>query len=204
MIRYSSHEFARADQLDAALGLDDDAARMLASIIVFAGNIEYHLERALWVLKEIDPEGVRPSTDSKPISELISMLESHAADMADEKVQGLLRNWCAAARSGFSLRHDVAHGVSLKMETMLVFSRNPRWQGEVRKRPYSDLWCDPHTLGMIRASMATLLRIIGTIAQDKKPLTEIATPLALSAIRDARSVLGELTDRFYNPGFEKY
>lgn len=204
MSRQPAHAFGRADQLDAVLGMDDHAARKLASIIVFAANIEYHLERALWVLEKIDPKGLRPATDAKPISALIAMLESHAAAVTDETVRDLLENWCQAARSGFSLRHDIAHGVSLKMETTLVFSRNPRWQGEVRKRDFSDLWCDPHTLDMIRASMATLLRIIGTIAQHKKPVAEIATPLALSALRESRSILGEYADRFYNPSFEKY
>ncbi|ORE93848.1 hypothetical protein [Aurantimonas sp. 22II-16-19i] len=179
-------------------------ARKLASIIVFAAHIEYHLERALWVLEEIDPRGIRPTTDAKPISELIAMLASHAAGIADEKVRGLLETWCHAARSGFSLRHDIAHGVSLKMQTTLFFLRNPRWQGEVRKREFSKFHCDVSILEMIRASMATLLRIIGTISENKTRLADIANPLALSALREARSTLGEFADRFYNPTFEKY
>lgn len=119
-------------------------------------------------------------------------------------MQSMLETWCKAARSGFIIRHNIAHGVSFKMETTLVFSRNPRWHGEVRRREFGDLWCEPNTLDLIRESFATLLRVIGTIAQDRKPLPEIANASALRALREARSILGEFADRFYNPSFEKY
>lgn len=196
--------FGRAEQLEAALGLDQVVAPKLASIIVFAANIEYHLERAIWVLDGVDPKGIRPKTDGKPISELIAMLEQHVGNAAGDDVQSMLETWCKAARSGFIIRHNIAHGVSFKMETTLVFSRNPRWHGEVRRREFGDLWCEPNTLDLIRESFATLLRVIGTIAQDRKPLPEIASANALRALREARSILGEFADRFYNPSFEKY
>jgi hypothetical protein len=92
---------------------------MLASIIVYAANIEYHLERSIWVLKEIDPKGIKPMTDGKTISDLFGMLESHADGIVDEKMSDFLRTWCKAARLGFSFRNDIAHGVSIKMETTL-------------------------------------------------------------------------------------
>ena len=90
------------------------------------------------------------------------------------------------------------------MGATLVLSRNPRWHGEIRKREFSDLWCEPYTLDLIRESFATLLRIIIAIAKGEGPLVETASPLALRAVREARSILGEFADRFYNPSFEKY
>jgi hypothetical protein len=197
-------DFGRADSLEAALGLDSIVGPKLASIIVFAANIEYHLERAIWVLEGIDPRGIRPETDGKPISELITMLENRAEDEQEVDVRLMLATWCQAALHGFTIRHNIAHGVSIRMETTLVFSRNPRWHGEVRRRAFGDLWCDPNSLDLIRESFATLLRVIGTLAQDGKPRREIANPKVLPALREARSILGEFADQFHNPSFEKY
>ena len=184
--------------------MDGVVGPKLASIIVFAANIEYYLERAIWALNGIDPKGVRPETDASPITNLIAMLEEHAASVTDDTGRGLLETWCQAARPGFVIRHDIAHGVSLRMGATLVLSRNPRWHGEIRKREFSDLWCEPYTLDLIRESFATLLRIIIAIAKGEGPLVETASPLALRAVREARSILGEFADRFYNPSFEKY
>lgn len=203
-MKHPTRDFGGADQLDAALGLDATIGPKLASIIVFAANIEYHLERAIWVLEGIDPKGIRPITDGKPISELIAMLEDHAGKESEDDVQQMLVTWCKAARSGFVIRHNIAHGVSVKMEKTLIFSRNPRWHGEVRRRQFGDLWCESGTLDLIRESFATLLRVIGTLAQDRKPPLEIARPQVLRALREARSILGEFADQFYNPSFEKY
>ncbi|WP_306259919.1 hypothetical protein [Pararhizobium sp. IMCC21322] len=204
MSKQATQEFGRADRIDEALGLDEIVGPKLASIIVLAANIEYHLERAIWALDGIDPKGIRPETDARPITELIAMLEKHATSVTDAIVRGMLENWCRAARPGFIIRHNIAHGVSFKMETKLVFSRNPRWHGEIRKREFGDLWCDPYILDLVRESLATLLRIVVAIAKNQKPLAEVASPLALRAVRDARSILGEFADQFYNPSFEKY
>ena len=204
MTKQHTRAFGRADQLDAALGLDQIVGPKLASIIAFAANIEYHLERAIWVLEKIDPKGIRPETDAQPITELITMLEKHIASVTDDAACSMLENWCRAARSGFIIRHNIAHGISFRMENTLVFSRNPRWHGEVGKREFGDLWCEPHVLDLLRDSFATLLRIVATIAKDETPIAEIANPPALHAVREARSILGEFADRFYNPCFEKY
>ena len=204
MVKQSTREFGRADQINEVLGLDDIVAPKLASIIIFAGNIEYHLEKAIWSLNGIDPKGVRPETDAKPVTDLIAMLEAFASEVTDDDVRGLLETWCQAARSGYIIRHNVAHCVAFKVESTLVFSRIPRWHGEIRKRECGDLSCDAYTLDLIRESFATLLRIVLTIANDNRPLVEVASPISLRAVREARSILGEFADRFYNPSFEKY
>lgn len=199
-----TREFGRADLLDQTLGLDDATGSRLASIIVLAANIEFHLERAIWALNGIDPKGVRPETDARPVSKLIEMLEESASSTTQDTVRTLLETWCRSARSAFVIRNNIAHGVAFRVDTMLVFSRNPQWQGEIRKRDFGDLWCEPYVLDLIRESLATLLRIVVAIAQRQGPLIEIASPLALRAVGQARSILGEFADQFYNPGFEKY
>lgn len=199
-----TREFGRADLIDQALGLDDAMGSRLASIIVLAANIEFYLERAIWALNGIDPKGVRPETDARPVSKLIEMLEESASSTTQDTVRTLLETWCRSARSAFVIRNNIAHGVAFRVDTTLVFSRNPQWQGEIRKRDFGDLWREPYVLDMIRESLATLLRIVVAIAQRQGPLVEIASPLALRAVGQARSILGEFADQFYNPGFEKY
>lgn len=203
-MKQPTKQYGRASLTDEALGLDDVTSPKVASIIVHAGNIEHHLERAIWILEKIDPRGTRPETDSKPITDLIAMLERYAETVPNDDVRSLLQTWSKATRSGFIIRNNIVHGVSFKMEKSLVFSRNPRWHGELRRREYGDLWCEPYILDLIRESFATLLRIIGAIATSERSLDEIASPLALSAVREARSILGEFADQFYNPSLEKY
>ena len=195
MVKQAIREFGRADQVDEVLSLNGIIAQKLASIIVFAGNIEYHLEKAIWSLKDTNPEGVRPETDARSVTDLIAMLEVCASEIADDDVRSLLQTWCQAARSDSNIRHNIAHGVAGKLESTLVFSRNPRWHGEVRKREFGDLWCDTYTLDLIRESFATLLRIVLRIANDDGALEKVASPLSLRAVREARSILGEFVDQ---------
>ena len=52
--------------------------------------------------------------------------------------------------------------------------------------------------------MAVLLRLAIQLFREEISLKEIASPIALKALRSARSVLGEFASRDYNPSFEKY
>ena len=88
--------------------------------------------------------------------------------------------------------------------TILVYARNPRWHGEIRKRKFGDFWADEPTLDLVREAMAVLLRLAILFSREEISLKEIASPLALKALRTARSVLGEFASQDYNPSFEKY
>ncbi len=197
-------KYGRSVQLQERLGLTPSVGQKIAAIITFAGGIEYYLERALWKLRGIDPSGSKPDTDAKPISDLIGMLEKFAVGLAAGDQRTLLEIWCAAARSGFVVRHNIAHGVPTKMGETLAYLRNPRWHGEVRKREFGDFWADEHTLDLVREAMAALLRTIARLSEDVASPKDIATPTALTALRTARSVLGEFASQDYNPSFEKY
>lgn len=197
-------EYGRADFIQLQLGLSPGIGEKIAAIITFAGSIEYYLERALWRLRRIDPRGIRPDTDARVINDLISMLEAFAADLApgDEKL--LLDGWCKSTRYGFTIRHNIAHGVAMKFGTVLAYARNPRWHGEMRKREFGDFWADEPTLDLVRDAMAVLLRIAILLSREEVSLNEIASPAALKALRTARSVLAEFASQDYNPSFEKY
>ncbi|MBB3473485.1 hypothetical protein [Sphingomonas sp. BK345] len=195
--------FGRADALQSALGLTPETGLGIAAIVSFAGAIEYHLERAIWRMRGVEPRGVRPDTDARMVSDLIAMLEREAATR-DGEAGRLLRTWCAAARAGFTVRHNIAHGVPGRIGDTLAYMRNPRWEGEMRKREFGDFWANPHALDLVREAMATLLRIIAALSGDGADPSAIATAAALRAVGDARSVLGEFASQNYNPSFEKY
>jgi hypothetical protein len=74
----------------------------------------------------------------------------------------------------------------------------------IRKREFGDFWADEPTLDLVREAMAVLLRIVILLSREDAPLKDIASPLALKALRTARSVLSEFASQDYNPGFEKY
>jgi hypothetical protein len=197
-------EYGRADLIQELLGLSPSVGQKLAAIITFAGSIEYHLERALWKLRRIDPKAVRPDTDARMITDLIAMLETFAASLAPGDEKTMLEGWCKSARSGFTIRHNIAHGVAMKFPNTLAYARNPRWHGEMRKREFGDFWADEPTLDLVREAMAVLLRIAIQLSREDVSLKEVASPLALKALRTASSVLGEFASQNYNPSFEKY
>jgi hypothetical protein len=196
--------YGRADLIQQQLGLSPPIGQKIAAIITFAGSIEYHLERALWRLRRIDPKGIKPDTDARVITDLISMLDTFAAGLAPGDEKTLLEGWCKSARDGFTIRHNIAHGVPMKFPNTLAYARNPRWQGEMRKREFGDFWADELSLDLVREAMAVLLRVVIQLSREEDSLKEIASPLALKALRTARSVLGEFASQDYNPSFEKY
>lgn len=200
----SMTKFGNADFMERQLGLTPSVGQKVAAIITFAGSIEYHLERSLWKLRSIDPRGIKPDTDSKMTSDLIAMLEKFAAGLALGDDRTLLERWCAAARSGFVIRHNIAHGVPIKPGETLAYARNPRWHGEVRKREFGAFWADEYTLDLVREAMAVLLRVIVHLSLDDVSLKDVASPFALKAIQTARSVLSEFASEDYNPSYEKY
>jgi hypothetical protein len=197
-------EYGNADLAQQRLGLSPPVGQKTAAIVTFSGGIEHYLERALWKLKKIDPQGIRPDTDAKMISDLIAMLENFAATLTLGDERRLLEGWCAAARSGFVIRHNIVHGLPVRLGDKLGYMRNPRWHGEIRKREFGDFWAEEGTLDLVREAMAVLLRIIHQLAGDDVSLKDIASPLALKALVMARSVLGEFASQNYNPSYEKY
>jgi hypothetical protein len=197
-------DYGRADRLQVHLGLTPEVGSKIAAIITFAGAIEHFLERALWRLRGIDPKGIMPDTDAKQISDLIGMLATYGEELATDDHRTFVAAWCSAARSGFAVRHNIAHGVPIKMGDTLAYMRNPRWEGEIRKREFGDFWADAHTLDLVREAMAVLYRSIAQLAKEDTGVADVATEQARRAVRTARSVLGEFASQTYNPSFEKY
>lgn len=195
-----SHQYGRGEDLQARMGIDLLLSEKIAAIIVFTANIENYLEQAIWQLRGGMGEG--PGTDAKPITELIGMMSKLSGAMAPSDHKSMLETWCTAAESGCVIRNNIVHGLTIRMETTVAFMRNTHWHGVSRKRPFGDLWADDSTLDMLRDSFAVLLRIIWALAKGENDPS--ADGLAMRALKEARSILGEFASQSYNPSFEKY
>lgn len=197
-------EYGMTHLLESNWGLLPSNSLKIAMIIVCCGSIEYYTERAIWKCQNITPEGIRPDTDSKPITKLIAKFEDFSNTLIEDHDKRFLKQWCSAARSGFLIRNNIAYGVAIKMDKTPAFMRNPRWHGEIRGRSFGDFWADDQTLDLVCDSLAVLLRIIVKVEKGELTLREIATPLASRALRESYSILGEFSSQDYNPEFEKY
>ena len=197
-------EYGNSSLIELNWKLAPLVSQKIAAIVTYSGSLEYYLERAIWRCKGIDPSGIRPETDAKAVSQLIPALESFSEELVDENEKNFIQLWCDAGSSGFTIRNNIVHGVAGVLGDTLTYSRNPRWHGERRKREFGDFWADLSTLDMVCEAFAVLLRIIVKIERGEESLEEIASPLALRALREARSILGEFSSQSYNPSFEKY
>lgn len=197
-------EYGRSSLIEANWNLDFPNSTRIAAIITYSGTLEYYIERAVWRLKGIAPKGIRPETDGKTVSSLISDMEECSGCLNNQIEIDFIKLWCRAARSGFIIRNNIAHGVAGKFGDTLVYMRNPRWHGEERKREFGDFWAEENTLDMVCDSLSVLLRIIVKVEAGEERLSDIASSLALKALREASSILGEFSSQNYNPSFEKY
>lgn len=197
-----THVYGRSGALQERFGIDQNTGPLLAAILIFGGNTENHLERAIWRLEDWTPDGSRPPTDARTISDLIKMLADVARGLEANETRRMLESWCETATMAFQLRNNIAHGMSVRMGDATAYFQNPRWGGVQRKRPSKDFWPDEHVLTMLRDCFATLLRIIAAVAKG----TDVASDaLAMRALHEAKAILSEFSDPMaYNPTFEKY
>ena len=193
----------RPDALAESLGLTPQSAAQVGTIIVFAADVEFRLERAIWRLQDHDPRGVQHATDAKPIGKLIDMFAIEGSTMSAGPEQQLVELWCSTARSAFDFRHSIAHGTALRLGTVMSFQHNRSWEGEIRKRPAASLWGDQNTLENLRLTFALLLQIIRSVSNNKNPMQNVASPRRLDALRSAKSLMDEMTSGG-GPWFEKY
>lgn len=193
----------RPDLLEADLGLRPAMAPKIGALIIFAANVEFRLERAIWRLQKHAPSGVRHPTDAKPIGELIDMFEEEVEKLPESPEKQLAELWCPTARTAFDFRHSIAHGAAFRMEGAMSIHRNRSWSGEIRKRPEASLWGDQNTFENIYRTFALLLRVINSFSNERRPMDTIGTPVRLKAMRSAKGLMGEMASG-HGPWFERY
>ncbi len=191
----------------SAYGLTPSMLSKIGSLAVLCGNIEYWLEAAIWGLKNENVKGKHPSTDNKPVTELINQLRKCASEQDTEYFSNFIKAWCAAAEPAFHCRNSIFHGVTLSFNgSPPSFIRNPRWSGEYRKRNPASFLADEHILGLIETVYDILLRgilIIHNISKDEMFIDQIPSDFP-SNLREARSVATEISDLPAAMNHEKY
>lgn len=198
---WPTRDFGRGEAIQARLGINPISGELLAAIIIFGANIEFHIEGAIWKLRgqEIPP---KPDTD-RVITERFRLFDAEVAKIVDGDRRKMLETWSKAARAGFIIRNNIVHGVTIPFPsggTMMM--RNPQWGGVERKQPFGSFSPDVSVLTMTRDSFATLFRVIHALATDRPDV--LLEPLTGRAVSEARSMLGEFADHTYGPHYEKY
>ncbi|WP_428153854.1 hypothetical protein [Brevundimonas sp.] len=198
---WPTRDFGRGEAIQARLGIDLISGELLAAIIIFAANIEFHLEGAIWKLRgqAMTP---KPDTDTK-VTDRLRLFDVEVANLTDDNQRKMLETWSKATRSGFIIRNNIVHGVTIPFPTGgTMMMRNPQWGGVQRKQSFGSFSPDDSVLRMTRDSFATLFRVIHALAADHPNV--LMEPLASRALNEARSMLGEFADHTYGPHHEKY
>ncbi len=183
------------------MGVDIIRGELIAAVVIFGANIEHYLEHAIWQLRG-EPIPPKPDTDAKRITTLIELLRKEIALIEDDDKRKMLEMWCDAAGDGFIIRNNIVHGVPVPLGGGgAIFMRNPRWGGVERKQDFGMFGGETDTLIMVRDSFAVLLRIIHAVSVGSADL--MSNKLAMRAVREARSMLGEFADHMLSRPAER-
>lgn len=146
MPKHTEHSQQIREQLLKS-GLSQDVLQRIGALAVLWGVFETNLETTLWALRGESVASVRPSTDKSQVGEWIKDLGKRWPKMAVEANE-VLHAASLAASDLMDYRHAIMHGTLLPAAAMPSFIRNPRWHGEVRKRPTHDAHVDENLLDM--------------------------------------------------------
>lgn len=186
------YNVSRPDLMETSLGLRAPLAAKIGAIIVFAANVEFRLERAIWRLQGHRPRGVRHATDAKPIGILFNMFETEVSKLPGGPVKQLAELWCPTARIAFDFRHSIAHGATFWLASGMNIHRNHSWEGEVRQRPGASFWGNQYTFENIYLTFGLLLHVINSFSNSKRPMETIGSPKHLEAMRSAKLLMEEM------------
>lgn len=147
----------------ATWGITPEIQRRLGAFGVVWGMFETNLERAVLSLQgETIGPGVRPSTDGTPIAEWIKILAQPSTRIPRSE-HGLLEYASEAATDLMEYRHAVVHGWLMPSSLGLSFIRNPRWKGELRKRPSNEAYVSERLLDMAIDASWVLCQLVFTL-----------------------------------------
>ncbi|MGO2513927.1 hypothetical protein [Marinomonas polaris] len=155
------------------LGISIETQQKIGVFAVTWGMFESHLERAVWVLKNEQVEGVRPSTDKSSAHNWIEVLENGRNDLTP-KANDVLKTAAIAAKDLMSYRHSLFHGYLVPLGDTAMFIRNPSWHGEVRNRECGDAHLEDNIIDLAIDASWVLFSIIMSITKLNEEPTAIA------------------------------
>lgn len=188
----------------AGWGFSPEVQQRMGALGIVWGVFETTLESTLWALREEDVSGLRPSTDKTTVGEWIKALGEQDTKF-EQGVRDLLYLTSLAATDLMEYRHTLVHGWLIPFPKGATFIRNPRWNGELRKRPSSDAHVTENLLDMALDSAWVLCRVVYAVRAACTDSSKVKTVLALkSEIARARSQASELRHLTDLMNHEKY
>jgi hypothetical protein len=133
----------------------------LGEIATLAGSIEFRVERIIWLLSNENVVGIKPTTDTRSISNLIDTLHALSLDIIDINLSKVIKLWTDIAKPAFRCRNSILHGLVIVYEdNSAEFITNTRWKDEIRKRSSASFHVTEHTLTMLSDIFQLLYDII--------------------------------------------
>ena len=181
------------------LGLTASMLAKIGAIAVLAANIEYETETTIWALETHDSASKRHSMGRHPMRGGIKALADASSSLPPGNFKDLVATWCQAAEPAFKCRNTIFHSMTISDDSEQVsFLKNPRWQGEIRKRELARFHTGEHTLALMEQVFAVLYRVIVTIDRlvrhTDMEVSHNTDKTLLSALREAKTVSSELRD----------
>ncbi|MGD9660568.1 MAG: hypothetical protein AB7U63_04785 [Porticoccaceae bacterium] len=142
------------------IGFTPNILEGIGTVSVYAATIEFWIEKVTWNIEGINPAGMQPETDCKPISGLIKHLDKIRNRAHCEEVGAFIKKWCEIARLAFEVRNTMIHGFPIGISKNITFVNHSRWEGELRKKEATEFYADDNTLRMLRETFSVLARAI--------------------------------------------
>ncbi|MDR3697745.1 hypothetical protein [Mucilaginibacter sp.] len=174
------------------IGFSASIQQRIGAFAVIWGLFESNLENVLWLLKNENVEGVKPTTEGKPAGHLIDEL-SQLSGILSIEAHKILAVACSAAKELADYRHAIMHGTMLSLGGSVSFIRNPQWRGNLRKKPTHDAHVNENLLDIAIDCAGVLSNILLAI-QIEKTAAPISTAIEArwSDVQRCRSQANEL------------
>ncbi len=191
------------DQL-TGWGFPSEVQQRMGALGIVWGVFETNLESTLWAFHDEDVAGVRPSTDKSTVSDWIKAF-GEGSKKFDQDVQDLLRIASLTANDLMEYRHSLVHGWLIPFPSGPSFIRNPRWNGEQRKRESNDAYVDDNLLDMAIDTAWVLCNVVFSARTVCKDSSKVQRLLAVKTdLARARSQASELRHLTALMNHEKY
>lgn len=188
----------------STLEMTPERLMKIGAFIVTYGLFETSLERALWSIRGVNVEGVRPFTEALSSSDWLKMLGEGSPGLSSG-CNFVLREASIVAADLAEYRHSIIHGQLIAVGGAPWFLRNPAWHGEKRRKPTGDASTEEPMLDLAIASASTLFSVVRnaeSVMSD--PESQRSIEKLKPDIIQAKSYANELRHAAYLRNHEKY
>jgi hypothetical protein len=193
-----------AEKIHAFFGITVEMQRRIGTFVVAWGMFEVNCEPLVWTLRNEDPKDKIPSTDRRPISELLISMHKWSEDEPSHKFSQQVALLSTVADDLLYYRNAIIHGRAFPGPS---FVSNAPIFGELRKRDSSTAHVSEQLLDMAAEAANILIKSLGGItayfSQDIS-LSPNFIPTMTASLQRAQSLASEIRhlEKFVND--EKY